>query len=159
MLKVTGPWSQPAADCLFLVLVLPVNLGVDYSAMAADQHHDPELVALRSAATGLKLEETRLQSGASSLLYDVSTGLPRLVGHCWMFDLVHVLWHPGDLASVKLVSERFVHIRRSTRLLPVWLRFSSTPRHHWSPFLSDSRRFDRHVDLVGPELPRVSHTY
>lgn len=43
------------ADCLSRVLVSSVHLGLDYSAMAADQLGDAGLEACRSAVTGLQL--------------------------------------------------------------------------------------------------------
>lgn len=66
------------AECLSRLLMCPVNLGMDFYTMAADQLGDPELVTLRSAATGLKLEKTVICDGGPVLLCDVFTGLTLL---------------------------------------------------------------------------------
>ena len=72
--------ANPVADCLSRVtLVCPVMLGVDFSAMAADQPGDPDILAIRATGTGLKLEEAVVQEGGPTLLCDISTGRPRPV--------------------------------------------------------------------------------
>ncbi|CAI5657346.1 unnamed protein product [Oreochromis niloticus] len=80
--------------------------------MAAEQHADPDILALQSMKTGLVLEDTPVWDGGPRLLCDVSTGRPRpVVPLSWrrrVFDSVHALSHPGVRASVKLVSARFV---------------------------------------------------
>ncbi|CAI5658052.1 unnamed protein product [Oreochromis niloticus] len=104
--------SNHVADCLSRVLVSPVYVGVDYAAMAAEQHADPDILALQSMKTGLVLEDTPVWDGGPRLLCDVSTGRPRpVVPLSWrrrVFDSVHALSHPSVRASVKLVSARFV---------------------------------------------------
>lgn len=69
--------ANPVADCLSRVLVCPVHIGLDFSAMAADQLGDPDILMLRSAGTGLKLEDAVVQEGGPTLVCDVSTGRPR----------------------------------------------------------------------------------
>ncbi|XP_023816875.1 uncharacterized protein LOC105357974 [Oryzias latipes] len=127
--------SNTVADCLSRVLVSPVLVGTDFSAMAAEQPGDADILALRSGSSGLKLEEILWQDGglrlrshcrlkrpnsefflqcerSLTLLCDVSTGRPRpVVPAGWrqrIFESVHSLSHPGVRASVKLVSSRFV---------------------------------------------------
>lgn len=104
MAKVTEPWSalqqrhlaansefttdirheagkaNPVPDCLSRVLVCPVHLGVEFAAaVAADQPGNPDILVLRSASTGLRLQEVVVQEGGPVLLCYVSTGGPRPV--------------------------------------------------------------------------------
>ncbi|TWW75360.1 hypothetical protein D4764_13G0000220 [Takifugu flavidus] len=121
--------------------------GLDFSAMVADQSGDPEIRALESTGTGLKLEKAVVQDGSPTLLCDVSTGRPRpVVPVAWrhrVFDMVHSLSHPGVRASVKLHAK--VH------------------QHTMAPletFAIPARRFDHmHVDLVGPLPPSHGYTH
>lgn len=89
MSKVTEPWSacqqrhpaaisefmagksNPVAHCLSHVLMWPVHLEMDFSAMAGDQPNDLDILNL--GATGFKLKETVIQEGSPGLLCDVST--------------------------------------------------------------------------------------
>ena len=100
------------ADCLSRVLISAVHLGLDFSAMAADQARDADLQAWRSAVTGLRFVDVPCHGDGSTLLCDVSTGPPRpMVPVGWrrrVFDAVHALSHPGVKASVKLISTKFV---------------------------------------------------
>ena len=78
-------------------------MGLDYDLMAADQVADPDVQALRTAETGLKLEDVAFDTASTTLLCDVSTGQTRLVvptGWRWqIFDAVHGLSHPGKNPS------------------------------------------------------------
>ncbi|CAI5673972.1 unnamed protein product [Oreochromis niloticus] len=158
--------SNHVADCLSRVLVSPVYVGVDYAAMAAEQHADPDILALQSMKTGLVLEDTPVWDGGPRLLCDVSTGRPRpVVPLSWrrrVFDSVHALSHPSVRASVKLVSARFVWpgLRKTVKewaAVCVPCQRSKIHRHTQAPlepFRIPGRRFDHvHVDLVGP-LPQ-----
>ena len=196
MAKVTEPWSarqqrhlaaisefttdiqhvagkaNPVADCLSRVLVCPVHLGVDFSAMAADQPGDPGIVALRAASTGLELEEAVVQNGGPALLCDVSTGRPRpVVPVAWrrrVFDMVHSLSHPGVRASVKLVSSKFVWpgLRKEVKEWAATCVACQRAKVHQhtraplEPFLIPAKRFDHvHIDLVGPLPPSQGFTH
>lgn len=52
------------------MLVCPLHLGVDFSTMATDQPGDPDIFALMSGGTGLKLESAVVQEGGPFLLGD-----------------------------------------------------------------------------------------
>ena len=163
---------NPVADCLSRVLVCPVHLGVDFSAMAADQPSDPDILALKSAGTGLRLEDAVLQEGGPTLLCDVSTGRPRpLVPVAWrrrVFESIHSLSHPGVRASVKLVGSKFVWsgLRRDVKgwaAACVSCQRAKVQQHTRAPlepFPVPARRFDHvHVDLVGPLPPSQGFTH
>ncbi|CAI5697407.1 unnamed protein product [Oreochromis niloticus] len=158
--------SNHVADCLSRALVSPVFLGIDYSAMAADQSGDPGILALKSTQTGLILEDRPVQDGGPLLVCDVSTGRSRpVVPVSWrrqVFDSVHALSHPGVRASVKLVSSKFVWpgLRKSVKewasaCIPC--QRAKVHKHTKAPleqFFIPGKRFDHvHVDLVGP-LPQ-----
>uniref|UniRef100_A0A3Q2WY89 Gypsy retrotransposon integrase-like protein 1 n=1 Tax=Haplochromis burtoni TaxID=8153 RepID=A0A3Q2WY89_HAPBU len=158
--------SNHVADCLSRALVSPVFLGIDYSAMAADQSGDPDILALKSIQTGLILEDRPVQDGGPLLVCDVSTGRPRpVVPASWrrqVFDSVHALSHPGVRASVKLVSSKFVWqcLRKSVKewasaCIPCQrAKVHKHTKVPLEPFFIPGKRFDHvHVDLVGP-LPQ-----
>ncbi|CAI5672948.1 unnamed protein product [Oreochromis niloticus] len=138
-----------------------------YSAMAADQSGDPDILALKSTQTGLILEDRPMQDGGPLLVCDVSTGRPRpVVPVSWrrqVFDSVHAFSHPGVRASVKLVSSKFVWpgLRKSVKewasaCIPC--QRAKVHKHTKAPleqFFIPGKRFDHvHVDLVGP-LPQL----
>lgn len=64
-------------------------------------------LTLRSAGTGLKLEETVVQEGSPVLPYNISTARPRPiipVACChWVFDSVHSVSHPRVQTLMKLI--------------------------------------------------------
>ncbi|XP_035764445.1 uncharacterized protein LOC118454313 [Neolamprologus brichardi] len=179
MSKVSDPWSarqqrQLAAISEFTTdirtwLVNPImwlTVCPDYSAMAADQSGDPDILALKSTQTGLILEDRPMQDGGPLLVCDVSTGRPRpVVPVSWrrrVFDSVHALSHPGVRAAVKLVSSKFVWpgLRKSVKewasaCIPC--QRAKVHKHTKAPleqFFIPGKRFDHvHVDLVGP-LPQ-----
>ncbi|CAI5673187.1 unnamed protein product [Oreochromis niloticus] len=164
--------SNHVADCLSRALVSPVFLGIDYSAMAADQSGDPDILELKSTQTGLILEDRPMQDGGPFLVCDVSTGRPRpVVPVSWrrrVFDSVHALSHPGVRASVKLVSSKFVWpgLRKSVKewasaCIPC--QRAKVHKHIKAPleqFFIPGKRFDHvHVDLVGPLPPSQGFTH
>ncbi|KAK7930700.1 hypothetical protein WMY93_007095 [Mugilogobius chulae] len=164
--------SNSVADCLSRVLVSPVLLGIDFSALAADQPRDADIVALRSEGSGLKLEEVVWREGGPTLLCDVSTGRPRpVVPAGWrrrVFDSIHSLSHPGVRASLKLVSLRFVWpgLRKDVKGWAASCTSCQRAKVHrhvrapLEPFPIPARRFDHvHVDLVGPLPPSKGFTH
>ena len=187
MVKVSEPWSarqqrqlsfisefttdiqhvagkhNPVADCLSRAITGAVHFGVDYDCMAADQISDPDVQALRTAETGLRLEDVAFGAAGTTLLCDVSTGQTRpVVPTGWrrqIFDAVHGLSHPGKRPSQKLVAAKFVwhglkkDVRKWAETCVVCQR-SKVHRHTKAPlahFLVPERRFDHvNLDLVGP---------
>lgn len=160
------------ADCLSRVQVGSVHLGVDYTAMAADQLTDPGILEFRTAESGLRLEDVTFHDSGATLLCDVSTGRPRpMVPASWrrrVFDAVHSLSHPGVRASVKLVGAKFVWpgLRKDVRQWAascVACQRAKVQRHTKAPldpFPIPLRRFEHvHVDLVGPFPPSRGFTH
>ena len=98
------------ADALSRVEIDAVSLGVDFKDLAQAQQRDPELPAVRTAATALRWQDVDLQG--ATLLCDVSGRSPRP----WVpaayrrpiYEKLHGLAHPGTRASVRLVSSRYV---------------------------------------------------
>lgn len=68
---------KPVAHCLSRVQVSSVHLGMDYSAIAADQLKEIEVQGFRKAETVLHLEHIPYQDSAVNLLCNVSLGRPR----------------------------------------------------------------------------------
>ena len=123
------------ADCLSRAIAGAVHLGIDYTSMAGDQASDTEVQALRTAVTGLRLEDIKYDNVGATLLCDVSTGQPRpVVPGSWRRQVFilpctalpilggghHSSWWPGSLSGMAL--------RRTfgTGLGPAW--FASEPR-------------------------------
>lgn len=155
--------SNLVADCLSRAMVGAVQLGLDYSKMAADQTTDPSVQALKSADSGLCLEDVVFGDAGATLLCDTSTGQPRpVVPANWrrpVFEAVHSLSHPGRMPSVRLVAAKFVW-RGLKKDVRSWVdtcvacQRAKVHRHTKAPleqFLVPERRFDHvNVDLVGP---------
>ena len=111
------PWSAQiqSANCQVPCFPVPVNAikpGLDYRAMATIQQNDPDIQNYCTAITNLRVEDVPFESGAFTLLCDVSTGVARpIVPENWrkqVFDTVHSLSHPGARTTKKLVSSKFV---------------------------------------------------
>ena len=141
---------------------------VDFVEMARAQITCPEVQKMQTS-TSLKIQQ--LQVEGTSLLCDVSTGVPRpLVPTSWrpaIFSAVHNLAHPGVRATRRLISGRFVWSKMATDVAQ-WCRDcqgcarGKVHRHVHTPvhaFATPSRRFAHlHVDLVGP-LPSSKEGY
>jgi len=151
------------ADCLSRASVDAVTLGVDYNALADAQTNCPETDALRSAVTGMQLQDVVFDRGGPSLLCDVSVGYPRpVVPPAWrlrVFDALHGLSHPGVRGTQDLIGRRYVwHGMR--RDISAWCRTctacqSSKVQQHVKapvqPIIVPERAFSHvHVDIVGP---------
>ncbi len=96
---------------------------VDFEAMAAEQNSCAETQRFLGG-TSLKL--AFCQVGAHHLAGDVSTGIFRpIVPQKFRQDIflnLHNISHPGRLASLRLVSSRFVWCRLSSDIM-AWTRF------------------------------------
>ena len=164
--------DNPVADALSRATINSVNDGIDYEAMAASQKSDADTQAYRTAITALRFADVPFGSGSTTLLCDVSTGIPRpVVPASWrktVFDVVHNLSHPGIRATRKLVAQKFVWHGMS-RQLGEWAKTcvpcqeSKISRHVRAPlqqFQVPQRRFDHiNIDLVGPLPPSQGYTY
>ncbi|XP_077359637.1 uncharacterized protein LOC144005384 [Festucalex cinctus] len=149
-----------------------VQLGLDFSRMAADQASDRGTQLLRSSDTGLQVERVAVDDSGVELWCDVSLGWPRpLVPSGWQraaFDMVHGLSHPGRKASSRLVAQKFVWsgLKKDVR---AWVdscvacQRAKVHRHTKAPletFVVPARKFDHvNVDIVGPLPPSQGFTY
>ncbi|GFO02726.1 Pol polyprotein [Plakobranchus ocellatus] len=147
-----------------------VTLGIDYEAMAKAQEKDRDIQAFPTAIAGFHIVPYQIHN--STLLCDVSTGLPRsLVPQTFqrqVFESIHNLAHPSRKSTVKLVSQRFVwhglkkQVRRWSQECRACQR-SKIQTHVHSPVLNipvPSRRFSHlHIDLVGPLPPSEGCTH
>ena len=158
------------ADALSRVEIDAVSLGVDFRELARAQQRDPELPAVRTAATALRWRDVDL--GGTRLLCDISGRAPRpwVPGpfRCPIYDQLHGLAHPGTRASVRLLSGRFVW-HGLNREVTAWARAcvacqrAKVHRHTNSGVdripIPDSRFETIHVDLVGPLPPLQGYTH
>ncbi|KAJ8358385.1 hypothetical protein AAFF_G00010440 [Aldrovandia affinis] len=164
--------ANAVADCLSRPSVNAVHLGIDIVRMAANQQADPEVQAYRTAISGLKLADIKLDGAGASLLCDVSTGQPRpVVPAQWrrgVFDSVHSLSHPGQKASQRLVSSKYVWhgLKKDVREWAAGCmecQRAKIHRHVKAPlavFEVPERRFDHvNVDIVGPLPPSCGFTH
>ena len=162
--------KNAVADALSQVEIDAVSWGVDFRELAQAQLRDPELPAVRTAATALRWEDVNL--GGESILCDVSTGRPRpWVPNAFrrpVFDQLHGLSHPGVRASARLVSSRFVW-HGLNRDVSMWARKcmacqrAKVHLHTRSGVdripVPDARFETIHVDLVGPLPPSQGATH
>ena len=156
--------SNVVADYLSRAALGNVSLGIDYGAMAAEQAEDAEVKAFQTAITGLQIMPYQIHN--STLLCDVSTGLPRpLVPRSFqrqVFETIHNLAHPSRKSTVKLVSQKFVW-HGLKKQVSQWTQEclacqkSKIQSHVHSPVINipvPSKRFSHlHIDLVGPLPP------
>ena len=155
--------SNVVADCLSRPTIATVQLGLDYTAMAAEQATDSDVQALMDPGADLRLAEVPVGDSGCKLWCDLSLGHPRpLVPAGWrraVFDAVHGLSHPGRKPSVRLVAQKFVW-RGLKKDVLAWAgscvpcQRAKVHRHARAPletFSVPERRFDHvNVDLVGP---------
>ena len=85
------------ADTLSRATMAEIHEGIDYNAMAASQHEDPEVQAYRSATSGLRLEDIPIGTRGITLLCDISTGTPRPVVPTAKFLMLYT--HPSIRAT------------------------------------------------------------
>ena len=133
---------------------------VDFAEIARAQGTCPGVQKMLSSSS-LKVE--RVEVEGTSMMCDVSTGVPRpLIPTLWrpaVFSAVHTLAHPGIRATRRMISSRFVWARMSADIA-AWCRDcqgcarGKVHKHVHTPiqnFTTPSRRFAHlHVDLVGP---------
>ena len=106
---------NPVADTLSRIELNQLGLSspalIDYQAMAAAQGDDHFLTE-ESSHSALVLQRVPLQYSEGTIVYDMSTGVPRPVvppSFCHtVFKALHSLSHPGIKATQKLVGARFV---------------------------------------------------
>ena len=101
--------DNPVADAL---LHISVNALLNFKEMGLAQRDDPEIKELLSTTSSLKLTSVPAQTSDTTVICDMSTGIPRPVvpakfRHA-VFDSLHFLSHPGVRATQKLVTARYV---------------------------------------------------
>ena len=69
--------DNSVADTLSRATIDDVQLGIDYSAMAAAQQQDAEVQAYRTSTSSFQLEDIPFGTQGVTLLCDVSTGHAR----------------------------------------------------------------------------------
>ncbi|KAL5484407.1 hypothetical protein EMCRGX_G020900 [Ephydatia muelleri] len=162
--------DNPVADSLSRATLDSVQLGIDYSVMAADQKDDPKIQAYLTTPTSLLFKEVPFGQQSITLLCDTSTGQARpVVPVSWrrkVFDLIHGLSHPSIRATRKLISSKFIWKGMNSQVgswakTCIQCQSSKIHTHIKSPletFNVPHRRFDHiHVDLWAPfHLPMVS---
>ena len=146
---------------------------IDFPAMAKAQQEDSHLTQLQSSPhSSLSLKAIPLVMTDSTILCDVSTGIPRpLVPSSWrrtVFDSLHSLSHPGIRATQRLLTARYVwpginiDVQRWAWSCLQCQR-SKVQRHTITPFSTFTTpdvRFDKiHIDIVGPLPASKGHTY
>ncbi|KAL5474882.1 hypothetical protein EMCRGX_G026906 [Ephydatia muelleri] len=160
--------DNPVADSLSRATLDSVQLGIDYSVMAADQKDDPELQAYLTTPTSLLFKEVPFGQQGITLLCDTSTGQARpVVPVSWrrkVFDLIHDLSHPSIRATRKLISSKFIW---KVMVIRCQVVRDHTSSYHGLPPQANGlvERFHRHLKtslharLTGPqwaqELPWV----
>lgn len=164
--------DNPVADALSRPSLDLILEGIDYDAMARDQAVDQEIQAYRTAVTRLRLRDVPFGEGRTTLLCDVSTGVPRpVVPEAWrfkVFEVIHNLNHPGVKPTRKLTTARFVW-HGMNKQIGHWARAcipcqrSKIQTHTRAPleqYESPQKRFDHlNVDIVGPLPPSRGYTY
>ena len=157
--------DNPVADSLSRATLDSVQLGIDYSDMAADQKDDPEIQAYLTTPTSLLFKEVPFGQQGITLLCDTSTGQARpVVPVSWR----HGLSHPSIRATRKLISSKFIWKGMNSQVgswakTCIQCQSSKIHTHIKSPletFNVPHRRFDHiHVDLVGPLPPSDGFTH
>ena len=142
---------------------------IDFTALAAAQQHDTEP---QSPSTSLKLQSVPVTTSNSTLVCDMSTGLPRPyvpseLCHT-VFNTFHSLSHPDIRATQRLITARYVWPNINSDIRK-WAQSclkcqqSKVQRHTVTPlgtFATPDARFDNiHIDIVGPLPPSNGHTY
>ncbi len=164
--------DNSVADALSRVNAVTAQLGLDYSAMALAQQEDEELVAYRTAISGLVLEDVEFGTTGQKLLCDVSSGQPRpVVPASWrrkVFEAVHNLSHPSIRTTRLLVASKFVW-HGLKKQVGTWAKncvscqtakIQCHVKAPLSTFKVPERRFDHiNIDLVGPLPPSQGYTY
>lgn len=133
---------------------------IDYKQLAADQDTSDDIQTYR-ASTSLQLEH--ISSGDSTVLCDLSTGIPRpVIPPNWtrrIFEVCHNLSHAGVRPTTRAISKRFVWPCMKANIRQ-WCKTchdcqaSKIHRHTSAPLQSrqpPDRRFGSlNVDIVGP---------
>ena len=165
--------NNPVADALSRIEVnsLGQQQAIDFETMATAQSNDPELSKLESSSS-LQLSKVPIPASATTLICDLSRGVPRPVVPASLrrvvFDKLHSLSHPGVRATERLITARYVwpNIKTDVRRWAqscLQCQRAKIQRHTVTPlatFSTPDARFDMvHIDIVGPLPPSRGFTY
>ena len=166
--------DNPVADALSRIEVnaLQQFKGIDFEEMARAQLNDPDLATVKSSSSSLNLQGVPVPACETTLICDLSTGVPRpFVSQTYrrkVFDSLHCLSHPGVRATERLITTRYVWPNIKAE---VWkwaqsclqCQWAKVQRHTITPlatFSTPDARFDMiHIDIVGPLPPSKGFTY
>ena len=162
--------DNPGPDGLSRIEVnaLKTHQGIDFEEMAKAQTEDPDFATVKSSPSP-KLENVPLTASKTTILCDISTGVPRpfvpCSFRCIVFQSLHSLSHPGVRATVRLVVTRYIWPNMKANVHR-WAESclacqqSKVQRHTATPFSTPDARFDMiHIDIVGPLPPSRGSTY
>lgn len=144
---------------------------LDLQRLAREQRRCAEVADLASSPT-LRVQRRVVEGAPDGLLVDVSTGIDRpLVPVCMqreVYSRFHDLHHPSARATRRLISERFVFARVSSKVA-AWSKHClhcqqcKVARHQRTslerPPLPSGRFESLHVDIVGPLLEADGYRY
>ena len=167
--------NNPVADALSRIEVNALGKcqDIDFEAMAKAQGQDQDLSALQSSSSSsLKLSSVAVPASTTTIVCDLSTGVPRpvvpLLFRRAVFDALHSLSHPGVRATERLIASRYTwpNIKADVcRWAQSCLQCqrSKVQRHTITPlatFSTPDARFDKvHIDIVGPLPPSRGFRY
>ena len=109
---------------------------IDFADIAAEQQTDPEFAQLDK--TSLKLQAIPIPATNTTIICDVSTGVPRPYVPSkfrrTVFDTLHSLAHPGVRATQKLLTTRYVwpSINKDVTIMPSVPKSQGTSTHSYS---------------------------
>ena len=162
--------NNPQADALSCVETNALHTDstndIDFTAIAKAQHDDPDLLTLQSNAQPLELKAMPIPASDSTIICDVSTGVPRpYVPEKFrqaVFQSLHSLSQHSIRATQRLITSRFVwpHINKDIQKWTkscIHCQKSKIQRHTATPFgnfpIPDNRFDNIHIDIVGPLPP------
>lgn len=151
-----------------------VERGLDYGQLKTEQQKDTELQEYLEGRkqSDLKLQAFPAPGTGEAIVCDTSQGRIRPWVPAKMtkqvIEMVHNMAHPGQRATTKLITDRFVwqDMRRQIKdhvAACVPCQKSKVSRHNKPPvgkFVVPSERFNHiNIDLVGPLPPSRGYTY
>ena len=136
---------------------------IDFNDIAVAQQSDPELSQLPNSAPSIKLQAIPLPTTETTILCDMSTGVP----HPYVpgkfrravFDCLHSMSHPSIRTTQQLLTARYIWpgINRDVHKWAqtcLQCQRCEVHRHTVTPlgtFATPDARFDNvHIDIVGP---------
>ena len=173
-IRYTKGLENPVADALSRIEVnaLHSKYVIDLKEIAAAQETDPDLTQFHTTKSSIELKAMPLPTTDTTILCDISTGVPRpFIPKQFrrsVFDSLHQLSHPSIRATQHLIIARYVwpgingDVRQWAKTC-LHCQQSKVQRHTVAPhgtFMTPDSRFDNiHIDIVGPLPPSRGYTY